>query len=75
MSRKPPASHHSAPRVNRRQALRAAGVTVALPLLDYFQPRAFGGAAAPPIRRMVCHLHSARPASRILLPRQARQRL
>ncbi len=41
-------------RSNRRQVLKAAGVTVALPLLDYFQPRAFGAAAAAPIRRLVC---------------------
>ena len=53
MPRKPPASRQPAQRINRRQALRAAGVTIALPLLDYFQPRAFGAAAAPPIRRMV----------------------
>ncbi|HXT59621.1 MAG TPA: DUF1552 domain-containing protein [Pirellulales bacterium] len=42
-------------RITRRGLLRAAGVGLALPLLDYFQPRARAGekAAAPP-RRMVC---------------------
>jgi Protein of unknown function (DUF1552). len=33
--------------------LRAAGVALALPVLESFQPRAFGS-APPPIRRMVC---------------------
>ena len=42
------------PKLNRRHILKAAGVTLALPMLDYFQPRAFGAASAPPIRRMVC---------------------
>lgn len=42
-------------RITRRGLLRAAGVGLALPLLDYFQPRTRAGekAAAPP-RRMVC---------------------
>src|SRR5262249_2624115 len=35
--------------------LRAAGVSLALPCLDYFAPaRAFGAPAAPVKRRMVC---------------------
>lgn len=41
--------------VSRRHFLRAAGVTLALPLLDRFAPRAAWGAEAKqPIRRMVC---------------------
>ena len=42
-------------KLKRRTFLRAAGVSLALPLLDYFQPRARAGetAAAVP-RRMVC---------------------
>ncbi len=40
---------------HRRQFLRAAGVTVALPLLDALLPRLRAGEkAAPPPRRMVC---------------------
>ena len=39
---------------SRRHFLRAAGVTLALPLLECFQPRVYGAAAATPIRRMVC---------------------
>src|SRR5437016_4433860 len=38
--------------LSRRSMLRAAGVTLALPMLEYFQPRAFGATAAP-VRRMV----------------------
>ena len=40
--------------VTRRHFLRAAGVTLALPILDYFQPRGRAAAAVKPIRRMVC---------------------
>ena len=41
--------------ITRRNLLRAAGVTLALPLLDYFQPRLRAGEAEPnPPRRMVC---------------------
>ena len=40
---------------NRRTFLRAAGVSLALPMLSAFQPRvARGAAAAAPPRRMVC---------------------
>jgi hypothetical protein len=40
---------------DRRKFLRAAGVTLALPVLDYFQPRLRAGETAPPPpRRMVC---------------------
>ncbi|HET6252170.1 MAG TPA: DUF1552 domain-containing protein [Tepidisphaeraceae bacterium] len=51
-------SHHtdipsSTPRISRRHVLKAAGVTLALPMLDYFQPRASGADSAAPIRRMV----------------------
>jgi hypothetical protein len=42
------------PPVTRRHFLRAAGVTLALPLLDYFQPRGRAAAAVKPIQRMVC---------------------
>jgi len=39
----------------RRNLLRAAGVTLALPLLDFFQRRLRAGETAPPApRRMVC---------------------
>ncbi len=38
----------------RRRFLRAAGVTLALPLLDSLQPRARAAEASPPVRRMVC---------------------
>lgn len=51
-----PAAHGS-PRLTRRTLLRSAGVALALPLLDYFQPRgraAAAAAGAAPIRRMVC---------------------
>jgi hypothetical protein len=42
-------------RIPRRHFLRAAGVTMALPLLDSLLPRAKAGEkAAPPPRRMVC---------------------
>ena len=41
--------------VSRRHFLRAAGVTLALPMLDCFLPRSrAAAAAAKPIRRMVC---------------------
>lgn len=39
---------------SRRAFLRAAGVTLALPTLEIFQPRRAFGAPAKPIRRMVC---------------------
>ena len=42
-------------KLERRTFLRATGVTLALPLLDYFLPRArAGGKAAAVPRRMVC---------------------
>jgi hypothetical protein len=41
-------------KMNRRQVLRAAGVSLALPMLDFFRPRSFAAAGTPPIRRMVC---------------------
>ena len=40
--------------VTRRTFLRAAGVTLALPMLESFQPRAFAAGRTAPIRRMVC---------------------
>jgi Protein of unknown function (DUF1552) len=41
--------------LDRRKFLRAAGVSLALPCLDAFQPtRAFGAPAVNPPRRMVC---------------------
>ncbi len=45
---------HGAPQVTRRHFLRAAGVTLALPMLEYFQPRGYAAGRAAPIRRMVC---------------------
>ena len=42
-------------RTDRRQFLRATGVTLGLPLLDYFLPRVRAGEKAPVVpRRMVC---------------------
>jgi len=42
-------------RINRRNFLRGAGVSMALPFLDAMLPRrAFGAEAVKPIRRMVC---------------------
>ena len=42
-------------RTDRRQFLRATGVTLGLPLLDYFLPRVRAGEKAPAVpRRMVC---------------------
>jgi len=41
-------------RLNRRHFLRAAGVTLALPLLESLQPRAFAAGNTAPVRRMVC---------------------
>lgn len=42
-------------RTDRRQFLRAVGVTLGLPLLDYFRPRARAGEKAATVpRRMVC---------------------
>jgi hypothetical protein len=40
--------------LNRRHFLRAAGVTLALPVLDSLLPRGQAAAGTPPIRRMVC---------------------
>jgi hypothetical protein len=39
---------------SRRRFLRAAGVALALPALDYFAPRSRAGEKAPPPRRLVC---------------------
>jgi hypothetical protein len=40
--------------VSRRCFLRAAGATLALPLLESFQPRGWTAEGAKPVRRMVC---------------------
>ncbi|MBI3878717.1 MAG: DUF1552 domain-containing protein [Verrucomicrobia bacterium] len=40
--------------VTRRTFLRAAGVTLALPVLESFQPRAFAAGKIAPPRRLVC---------------------
>ncbi len=40
-------------KLTRRQILRAAGVSVALPVLESFRPRSYAASAAKPIRRMV----------------------
>lgn len=40
--------------MNRRYFLRAAGVSLALPVLEHFLPRGYAAAGAQPIRRMVC---------------------
>lgn len=44
----------SPPRFPRRTFLRAAGVGLALPLLDSLQPRGYAATAAAPMRRMLC---------------------
>src|ERR1700677_946160 len=41
-------------KLNRRTMLRATGVALALPVLEYFRPRSYAASAALPIRRMVC---------------------
>ena len=38
----------------RRHFLRSLGVTLALPVLESFQPRAYAAGATPSIRRMIC---------------------
>lgn len=40
--------------LTRRHLLQAAGVSVALPVLEYFQPRGLAAESAPLPRRMVC---------------------
>src|SRR4051794_41158478 len=41
--------------VSRRHFLRAAGITLALPMLERFLPRGYAAAGATPVvRRMVC---------------------
>jgi len=52
----PTACSHGLPagQVSRRTMLRAAGVAMALPVLESLQPRAFGSSTPPAIRRMVC---------------------
>jgi hypothetical protein len=58
--------------VSRRRFLRAAGVTLALPLLDRFTPRAACGAEAKqPIRRMVCMNTTLGIYAPHLIPEQA----
>ena len=41
-------------KLTRRQMLRAAGVSLALPVLEYHRPHGYAASAARPIRRMVC---------------------
>ena len=40
--------------VTRRTFLRAAGVTLALPLIESLQPRAFAAGKTPAVRRLLC---------------------
>ena len=40
--------------LSRRVFLRAGGVALALPFLDAMMPRAWGAAAAPQPKRMIC---------------------
>ena len=40
--------------ITRRHFLRAAGISMALPVLEYFQPRGLAALGRRPIRRMVC---------------------
>ncbi len=51
---KPHTASDVAPFTSRRQMLRAAGVGLALPILDCFQPCARADQDATPPRRMVC---------------------
>jgi hypothetical protein len=44
----------STPSYSRRHFLRAAGVTLALPMLQYFAPRGRAATSVKPIRRMIC---------------------
>src|SRR3954466_11370679 len=44
----------STPSFSRRHFLRSGGVTLALPMLDYFAPRGRAATTVKPIRRMVC---------------------
>jgi len=46
--------NHSPISMTRRRFLRAAGITLALPMLDCFQARGLAAGAKKPIRRMVC---------------------
>ena len=46
--------HPSLPRLNRRSFLRAAGITLALPLLEAMQPAIAVAAGMAKPRRMVC---------------------
>ncbi len=57
--------------LSRRSVLRAAGVALALPLLEFFQPRGAAAATVQPVRRMVniCTPLSVYPAS--FFPEQA----
>src|SRR5438105_2365596 len=54
MTNPKPAPARGANPITRRHFLRAAGVTLALPVLEYFQPRGYAAKQAVPIRRMVC---------------------
>ena len=40
--------------ITRRRFLRATGISMALPVLEYFQPRGLAAVGRRPIRRMVC---------------------
>src|SRR3954468_14757093 len=55
----------------RRSVLRAAGITLALPLLEYFQPRLGFGATPAPIRRMVSICTPLSVYSGAFFPQQA----
>ena len=46
--------HHSPAPLSRRTFLRAAGVSLALPMLDAMLPRSLRAAAAVPPQRMIC---------------------
>ena len=41
-------------KITRRHFLRATGITLALPALEYFKPRGLAAAGQRPVRRMVC---------------------
>ncbi|MEA3210920.1 MAG: hypothetical protein QOE70_3977 [Chthoniobacter sp.] len=57
--------------LSRRHFLRAAGVTLALPLLEAFQPRGHAAAGVRPVRRMVCICTPLSIHAPFFLPEQA----
>jgi Protein of unknown function (DUF1552) len=57
--------------INRRNFVRSAGVSLALPLLDAFLPRSRGATAEPPRTRMVCICASLGLHAPFLFPKES----